>query len=196
MGKCVGIGLFFLWISMGYADDFFSPPDLDPGPPPWVQDNPPDADAPPPPPGADMGPPPGFWGDEDEFESDDSDGFGFSPSPSSRDSKPKDSFQLIEPWDDVLGEDKKRKSCLGWGHPFLGVIMYQDQRSCSFGLSQKIEVAKQSIRSLEDQTRGLVLREVIAGKVTRDQSKNFKLQYDLIFDALQTANQQGCRCLE
>jgi len=195
--------LFFLASMQAVlADDFFSPPQLDPQPPPWIQEaeqGQPNVapqgqeqdgqnEAP-----SSEGPPPGFWGDEEAEESD----FSFSPrSAPTENAKPKDSFKLVEPWKDVLGEERDEQSCLGWGHPFLGITMFQNHSSCDFMLSQKVEESKNNVRSLEDHTRNLVLKEVIQGKVARDHSKKFVLNYDLLMEVLQEAKVDGCRCLQ
>ncbi|MCB1197787.1 MAG: hypothetical protein KDK51_05395 [Deltaproteobacteria bacterium] len=185
-------------VSHAWADDFFSPPQLDPQPPPWIQDaeNSQDqgnANSAPPNPSM---PPPGFWGDDDDDDGGSSSGFSPSSSGGSSSSgNSKDSFKLVEPWNDVLGEDAQNQNCLGWGHPFLGVTMYQKQNSCEFILNQKLQEANQDIRSLEDHTRSLVLKEVIRGNINRADSKVFEQKYDLVMDILLEAKREGCRCL-
>jgi hypothetical protein len=180
------------------ADDFFAPSELEPSgiptPPPWVQqpESKPETqeNVPPPPPG----PPPGFWGEEEDDEEPEPPSFGgFGSSPSNE--KPKNSFQLVEPWNDPL-QERPPTDCLGWGHPFLGVNVYDRQPFCQFQLEQKIETSRQTIRALEDHTRSLILREAIKGNVTREQTKDVELQYDQLLDTLIMARVSGCKCLQ
>lgn len=188
-----------VWMVPGaYADDFFSPPQIAPQPPPWIQDAQQDGDSNDQNPNNNPNPnapPPGFWGDEDPEEEEPS--FRMRPSsPRSSNEKPKDNFQLTEPWNDVFGDDEIQRSCLGWGHPFLGVMLYQDHDSCNFVLSQTIETSKHNVRSLEDHTRSMILREVIKGNLTRDEAKSFEFRYEILMDVLMQANLEGCRCLQ
>lgn len=181
-----------------FADDFFSPPQLEPQAPPWIQEaqKQQEAQDQAQPNGApqDSGPPPGFWGEEEEELPPRR---TFTPSNrSSNNDKPKNSFQLTEPWNDVLGDDEERLSCLGWGHPFLGITMYQKEDGCAFILSQKIEQSKQDVRSLEDHTRRLILKKVIQGDIKREESKTYDFRYDLLTSVLQEAKIQGCKCLQ
>jgi|GEM_PF-5060152 len=190
------------------ADDFFNPPRLEQELPPWLQ-NESSTDKAEMSPGSDTkvsdapsstsdqassGPPPGFWGDDDQ---DTEKGSGFSFGGGSKSSSggdaPKDSFKIVAP--SATDRAKTKQTCLGWGHPFLGVTMYQKSNTCNFVLGQKIEASKQDVRSLEDHTRSEVLRQVIKGNIKREDSKALKLKYDLVLDILLEAEQTGCKCL-
>jgi len=206
MKKCLGILFFYLLISgTCYADDFFNPPPLNnPEMPPWMQNSnqgnqpPPNNQNPPPQQGqpqeATPAPPvdttaPDTSSDDEEnaspfdFES------GSSDNGPPRD-QGKNSFQVLDQ------NANSPQECIGWGNAFLGTKVFPNQTACRNELEQEIENARDTVNNYADSTEKEVLRGVIKGKISREKSKDFHMEFSSIKGTLTGAAKTGCSCLE
>lgn len=187
--------------STSFADDFFNPPPLNPELPPWMQDNTqpaqpqqaqpvPDASAPPP---AEAVPfDGGSEGDEEASPFDFGDGGGGGGGSGRGSDQGKDNFQIL----DKVERSKSGAECVGWGSSFLGTKVFTSESFCRAELDQELENARDAINNYSDHTEKEVLRSVIKGKVSREKSKDFHLQFDSIKGAISLAGKTGCKCLE
>ncbi len=197
--KRLGLSIFLVMISsICNADDFFNPPPLNPELPPWMQNSAPAGNEQPPQGQAQPAPdsaPADTSGDttpdeEDsaapfDFESGSSDGGG-----AARD-QGKSSFQVLDQMSQGQQQD-----CIGWGSAFLGTKVFPNQSACHNELDQNIENARDSVNNYTDHTEKEVLRGVIRGKIPREKSKDFHLDFSMLKNALSMAAKTGCTCLE
>lgn len=190
------------------ADDFFNPPPLNPELPPWMQNqqgqnqpNQQPAQAQPVPdtsapaaeaPSVDSG---SSSGDEEDggspfdFEGGSEGGGGGG----GRDSG-KSSFQVLDPGS--RQSQQNQQDCVGWGSSFLGTKIFTSESTCKIELEQDIENARDAINNYVDYTEKEVLRGVIRGKIAREQSKDFQLDFTSLKNTLISAAKTGCSCLE
>ncbi|MCC7460338.1 MAG: hypothetical protein IT286_03450 [Proteobacteria bacterium] len=187
------------------ADDFFNPPPLNPELPPWMQESSPPSNqpgsAPPPQPGPDSAPP---MAEPMPFDGDDEDGgaapFDFDGSSSGGggggggrgSDQGKTSFQVL----DEVQRGKSGPDCVGWGSAFLGTKVYNSESMCRNELDQQLENARDKINNYTDHTEKEVLRGVIKGKIPREKSKDFHLDFTELKSSLSIAGKSGCKCLE
>ena len=192
-------------VSMG--DDFFNPPPLNPEMPPWMQESNsqpaqpqgspqqgqpiPDASSPPP-----MAEPMPFDGD---FEDDgggaapfDFDGSGGGGGGGRGSDQGKSNSQIL----DQVQRGKSGPDCVGWGSAFLGTKVFVSESMCRNELDQQLENARDKINNYTDHTEKEVLRGVIKGKIPREKSKDFHLDFTELKNSLTTAAKSGCKCLE
>lgn len=186
------------------ADDFFNPPPLNPELPPWMQDNQKPADpnagtAPPSDPNA-ATPAPAtpepipFEGSDDEEAPSpfDMDGGGGGGGGGRGSDQGKDNFQIL----DQVQHGKSSPDCVGWGSAFLGTKVYASESLCRNELDQQLENARDKINNYTDHTEKEVLRGVIKGKIAREKSKDFHLDFTDLKSSLSVAGKAGCKCLE
>lgn len=204
----LGFIVFFIMISTAsMADDFFNPPPLNPELPPWMQESnsqpaqpegspPPQGQAPP-----DSSPPPmaepmpfdgGDSGDEDggaapfDFDGGSSGGGGRGTD------QGKANFQVL----DEVQRGKSGPDCVGWGSAFLGTKVYTNESMCRNELDQQLEKSRDKITNYTDHAEKEVLRGVIRGKIAREKSKDFNLDFTELKNSLSFAAKSGCKCLE
>lgn len=204
--RLLGFVAFFVMIStISMADDFFNPPPLNPELPPWMQESnsaPAQPQSPPgqgvpetsPPPMAEPMPFDGESSGEDDggaspfdFDGGSSGGGGGRAA-----DQGKTNFQVL----DEVQRGKSGPDCVGWGSAFLGTKIYVSETMCRNELDQQLEVARDKITNYTDHTEKEVLRGVIKGKVPREKSKDFHLDFTELKNSLTTAAKSGCRCLE
>lgn len=182
------------------ADDFFNPPPLNPELPPWMQESgsqPPPSTAPAPDSTAPASPP---SGDDSGFSAGDDEGsppFDFEPGDGGGgggrgSDQGKNNFQIME---DVQ-HNKSGPDCVGWGSAFLGTKVYTSESFCRNELDQQLENARDTINNYTDHTEKEVLRGVIRGKIPREKSKDFHLDFTDLKNSLSLAGKTGCKCLE
>lgn len=205
--KRYGYLLFLLMISgTSRADDFFNPPPLNPELPPWMQNQQdpnqqpqqgqqpqqavPDNSAP-------AAEAPSF--DSGMEEDDSSSPFDFESGSDGgggggggRD-QGKPNFQVL---DQGIPSQQNQQDCVGWGSSFLGTKIFTNESSCKIELEQDIENARDAINNYVDYTEKEVLRGVIKGKIARDKSKDFALDFTSLKNSLIMAAKTGCSCLE
>lgn len=188
------------------ADDFFNPPPLNPELPPWMQESnapsqsgqsppaqpaAPDAAAP----AAPSTEEPSFdgsgAGDEEgapfDFESGGGGGGGGRGG-----DQGKDNFQIL----DEVQRSKNGPDCVGWGSAFLGTKVFTSESFCRNELDQQLENARDKITNYTDHAEKEVLRGVIRGKIPREKSKDFHLDFTELKNSLSLAAKTGCKCLE
>jgi len=205
MKRFLGLFLFISMISaISMADDFFNPPPLNPELPPWMQESntsqpaqpsttpPPDASAPPPSMPDDSGFDSGMGSDDEgappfDFESGGGGGGGGRGSDMG-----KDNFQIL----DEVQRGKSGPDCVGWGSAFLGTKVYTSESFCRNELDQQLENARDKINNYTDHAEKEVLRGVIKGKIQREKSKDFRLDFTELKNSLSLAGKNGCKCLE
>jgi hypothetical protein len=201
MMRLLGVLLFIIMISASsMADDFFNPPPLNPELPPWMQDSntqtppdqtAPDTSAPPAPPT--ISEEPSFDGVDEEgappfdFEGDSSSGVGGKGS-----DQGKANFQIL----DEVHLGKSGPDCVGWGNAFLGTKVFTSESFCRNELDQQLENARDKITNYADHAEKEVLRGVIKGKIPREKSKDFHLDFTELKNSLSLASKTGCKCLE
>ncbi len=196
------IAIFLMISATSNADDFFNPPPLNPELPPWMQDanqapasntgqpatTPPPADASAPP--ADTSSVPDSGSEDDEAAPFDFEGSGGGGGPA-RD-QGKNSFQIV----DQYNQNNKDQDCVGWGSSFLGTKVFLSENLCRTELDQEIESARDTVNNYQDHTEKEVLRGVIRGKIPREKSKDFHLEFGSLRTSLGLAAKTGCKCLE
>ena len=211
--KYFGLIAFLLMISAtSYADDFFNPPPLNPELPPWMQNsqdaNQPQAQpqqqgqqpqaqpqaqsaqpSPEPAPTVDTG---SSGGDDEEGGSPfDFEGGSEGGGGGGRDSG-KNNFQVIQQDNGKKGD----RDCVGWGSSFVGTTIFTTEQTCQNELDQDVENARDTINNYADSTEKEVLRGVIKGKIPREKSKDFHLEFSSLKDSLILVAKSGCACLE
>lgn len=196
------LAVFLMISSASWADDFFNPPPLNPELPPWMQDNsqPAQPSQPQPAQPAPDGMAPTTTeavpfdpsgSEEEEGSPFDFEGGGGGGGGSGSD-KGKDNFQIL----DKVERSRSGAECVGWGSSFLGTKVFNNESLCRAELDQELEHARDSINNYADHTEKEVLRNVIKGKVSREKSKDFHLQFDSLKGAISLAGKNGCKCLE
>lgn len=202
----LGFIAFFVMISTAsMADDFFNPPPLNPELPPWMQDSNSAPAQPQSPPGQavpDSAPPPMAEPMPFDGESSGEDDGGASPFDFDGGSsgggggrgsdQGKTNFQVL----DEVQRGKSGPDCVGWGSAFLGTKVYVSETMCRNELDQQLENARDKITNYTDHTEKEVLRGVIKGKVPREKSKDFHLDFTELKNSLSFAAKSGCKCLE
>lgn len=188
------------------ADDFFNPPPLNPELPPWMQDS--AAPAQPAQPGGQPAqaapeatvPAPDFstpdsssGSDEEEGSPFDFEGGGGGGGGGKGSDQGKQNFQIL---DKVDRSKSSGSDCVGWGTSFLGTRVFTSESMCRNELDQQLENARDRINNYADFTEKEVLRGVIKGKISREKSKDFHLQFSSLKDAITLAGKTGCKCLE
>lgn len=203
--RFLGFLLFLIMISASsMADDFFNPPPLNPELPPWMQESnspsqpsgqpaqpsAPDSAAP----AAPSSEEPSFDGGAGEeegapfdFESGGGGGGGGRGG-----DQGKDNFQIL----DEVQRSKSGPDCVGWGSAFLGTKVFVSESFCRNELDQQLENARDKITNYTDHAEKEVLRGVIRGKIPREKSKDFHLDFTELKNSLSLAAKTGCKCLE
>jgi len=191
------------------ADDFFNPPPLNPELPPWMQESPPASGQPqgnsPPAgqPGQESAPPPTaepvpFDGGEVSGDDEGGSPFDFDGGSSGGggggkgSDQGKSNFQIL----DEVQRGKSSPDCIGWGSAFLGTKVFVSESMCRNELDQQLENARDKITNYTDHTEKEVLRGVIKGKIPREKSKDFHLDFTELKNSLSVAGKTGCKCLE
>lgn len=203
--KIFWASIFFIMISgTSMADDFFNPPPLNPELPPWMQNqqeqNQPNQQ--PQQPAPDTSVPaaeaPSFDSGSSSDEEDGGSPFDFEGGSEGgggggRDSG-KSNFQVLDPGS--RQSQQNQQDCVGWGSSFLGTKIFTSESTCKIELEQDIENARDAINNYVDFTEKEVLRGVIRGKIAREQSKDFQLDFTSLKNSLISAAKTGCSCLE
>lgn len=127
---------------------------------------------------------------EDDFGGFDS-GFGMEPRGPS--SEGKSSFQIVE---GDAATPTPGQDCEGWGSSFIGAKVFPSEEACKTQLSEDIENAKDKVHNYTDQTEKTVLRAVIQGKLSREKSRDFQIDFPDLRSTLIFAARSGCTCLE
>lgn len=205
MMRWFGLAVIFIMISAtSNADDFFNPPPLNPELPPWMQESntPPAGNAPaqPAPDGSaapsSPEPAPSFdapAGDEEEGAAPfDFEGGGGGGGGGRGSDQGKQNFQIL----DEVQKSKSGADCIGWGSAFLGTKVFTTEAFCRNELDQQLENARDKISNYTDHAEKEVLRDVIKGKIAREKSRDFHLDFTMLKNSLTFTAKTGCKCLE
>ena len=98
----------------------------------------------------------------------------------------KESFRYIE--------QSANQGCSNWTNPLLGKKKYDDFSTCRMDLERLIERGRMAIERNVDDVERFKLKKVIRGTISKEESKTFGVQFQMIEKKLMQARREGCVC--